>query len=122
MRQLPKLLIAGGLLAVIAASGAFMMLRSQGGAASAATETAAPAPLPGAIAALGRIEPQSETINLGGATTDVLADLLVRRGSSVTRGQVIGHFRGYGEAVAREKATAQQLAEARAQLAAEHAL
>jgi len=122
MRQLPKLLIAGGLLAGLAAGGGFVMLRSQGGSASAATETVAVAPLPGAIAALGRIEPQSETINLGGATTDVLAELLVTRGSPVTRGQVIGHFRGYGEAVAREKATAQQLVEARTQLTAEQAL
>jgi len=35
---------------------------------------------------------------------------------------VIGHFRGYDEAMARERAMAQQLAEARAQLAAEQAL
>jgi HlyD family secretion protein len=74
------------------------------------------------VAALGRIEPQSEMIKLGGAATDVLADLTVQRGSVVTRGQIIGHFRGFDEACAREQAVARQLSEARAQLAAEKEL
>ena len=73
----------------------------------------------GVVTALGRIQPQSEIINLGGASTDVLSDLSVRRGSSVGRGQVIGSFRGYQEAIARERSASQQLLEARANLRAE---
>jgi HlyD family secretion protein len=121
MRRASFLLIGGvGLFA--AAGTGVLMLRDQGGAAKASLAGADIAPRAAAIAALGRIEPESETLNLGGATTDVLAELTVGRGASVARGEVIGHFRGYGEAVARERATAQQLAEAKAQLVAEQVL
>ena len=74
------------------------------------------------VAALGRIEPRSEVINLGSASTDVLTDLAVGRGSPVHAGEVLGHFRGYEEAVARERTATQQLGEARAQRQTEEAL
>jgi HlyD family secretion protein len=121
MRRVPPYLLIGGVALVAVAVAGFMMLRDQGGPAKASL-TAGEAVRPAAVAALGRIEPQSETINLGGAATDVLADLAVGRGSRVTRGETIGHFRGYQEAVARERATAQQFAEAKAQLGAEQAV
>src|SRR3954469_13325164 len=121
MRRVPPYLLIGGVALVAVAVAGFMMLRDQGGPAKASL-TAGEAVRPAAVAALGRIEAQSETINLGGAATDVLADLAVGRGSRVTRGETIGHFRGYQEAVARERATAQQFAEAKAQLGAEQAV
>src|SRR3954470_3012789 len=120
MRRQTLLLLVGGC-ALAAMAGVTLLLLRPPSSASASSAGAV-APRPAAIAALGRIEPQSETVNLGGATTDVLADLTVQRGSRVARGQVIGSFRGHAEAVAREKAVAQQLAEARAQLDAEKAL
>ena len=121
MRRISPYLLVGGAALLLVAGGGALMLRDQGGPAKASL-TADRAPRAAAIAALGRIEPQSETINLGGAATDVLADLAVVRGSQVRRGETIGHFRGYDEAVARERATAQQLTEAKAQLAAEQAV
>ena len=74
------------------------------------------------VAALGRIQPRSEIISLGGASTDVLTDLTVGRGSPVHAGDVLGHFRGFAEAAARERTAVQQLGEARAQRHNEEAL
>src|SRR5258708_4243691 len=124
MRRFVKLIGIGVAIVVVAASTVFLAEHNAArpALAAASPDQTAVSSHGGAIAALGRIEPQSETINLGGATTDVLVDLAVVRGSTVARGQVIGHFRGYDEAVARAKATAQQLAEAKAQLETEMAL
>ncbi len=124
MRRHVRLVVIGGGILAAAAGAALLVGRNEVRPASAQASSgeAGASSRGAAIAALGRIEPQSETINLGGATTDVMTDLAVVRGSTVTRGQVIGHFRGYDEAVAREKAMMQQLAEAKAQLDAEKKL
>lgn len=122
-RQAQFSMIGGGIAGIAAIALLLVMWGSWKPAPASPSSGDAAAPPRGvAVAALGRIEPQSETIHLGGAPTDVIADLAVVRGSTVVRGQVIGHFRGYDEAVAREKATTAQLAEARAQLAAQQAL
>jgi HlyD family secretion protein len=56
------------------------------------------APSPGAIAALGRVEPESEIINIGAGTSPERVDsLLVGRGDSVQSGQVLGYLGGYAE-------------------------
>jgi hypothetical protein len=51
-----------------------------------------------AVAALGRIEPGSEIINLGaGISPDRLEELFVARGDVVKQGQVLARLGGYAE-------------------------
>jgi len=79
---------------------------------------AAVAPSPGAIAALGRVEPESEIINIGAGTSPERVDsLLVGRGDSVQSGQVLGYLGGYAEQIAERDMYRAQLDEARAKLA-----
>lgn len=86
------------------------------------TRAAVPPVPPAAVAALGRLEPRSQLIQLGAAGPDVLADLSVERGSRVTRGEVLGHLQSYAEACAHQALIAAQMDEARARLAAEETL
>jgi HlyD family secretion protein len=74
-----------------------------------------------AVAALGRIEPQSEIINLGaGASSpDRLEQLFVERGDRVAKGQVLGYLGGYAEQVAQQEVFKQQLEEAERRLKTE---
>ena len=72
------------------------------------------------IAALGRIEPYSEIINLGGGSSpDRLETLFVQRGDVVTKGQVLGYLGGYVEESARREMISTQLEEAKQQLKTE---
>jgi HlyD family secretion protein len=74
-------------------------------------------PLPSsAVGALGRVEPESEIVNVNAAAPDRLESLIVHRGDPVLRGQIIGYLDGYAEQVAQEKLAAAQLDEAEAQL------
>jgi HlyD family secretion protein len=71
-----------------------------------------------AVAALGRVEPRSEIINLGAGTpADRLDSLLVARGDTVKRGQPLGYLAGYAEQVAEHEYISAQLDEARRRLA-----
>jgi HlyD family secretion protein len=70
-----------------------------------------------AVGALGRVEPESEIVNVNAAAPDRLDSLLVHRGDPVSRGQIIGYLDGYAEQEAQEKLVAAQLEEAQAQLA-----
>jgi HlyD family secretion protein len=74
-----------------------------------------------AVAALGRIEPQSEIINLGAGTSspDRLEQLFVGRGDLVKKDQVLGYLGGYGEQVAQQEMFKAQLEEAKLRLATE---
>jgi HlyD family secretion protein len=75
------------------------------------------------VAALGRIEPWSEIINLAaGSTPDRLESLFVGRGDLVKKDQVLGYLGGYAEQVAQRGMFSAQLDEARARLKAEIAL
>jgi HlyD family secretion protein len=75
---------------------------------------------PLAVAALGRIEPRSETINLGaGIASDRLDSLFVERGDLVQKGQVLGYFGGYAEQMAQIDMYRAQLDEARQRLSTE---
>lgn len=71
------------------------------------------------VAALGRIEPESEIINVNVGLPDRLEALLVMRGDVVKKDQVLGYLQGYAEESARKKATAAQLEEAEERLATE---
>jgi len=68
-----------------------------------------------AVAALGRIEPQGEIINLGAGTPapDRLESLLVARGDFVKKGQVLGYLAGFAEQVAQLEVFKRQLEEAK---------
>jgi len=93
-----------------------------------ASPEAAASPAPGAhqestaIGALGRIEPESEIINIGTGTVDRLETLAVHRGDAVKKDEVLGRLQGYVAQVAERDRIAAELDEARAQLATETTL
>lgn len=69
------------------------------------------------VAALGRIEPSSEIVNLGaGLSPDRLDSLLVERGDLVKKSQVLGYLGGYAEQIAQRDVFRSQLDEARLRL------
>jgi HlyD family secretion protein len=75
---------------------------------------------PVAVAALGRIEPRSEIINLGaGIASDRLDSLFVARGDIVKKDQVLGYLGAYAEQMAQLDMYRAQLDEARKRLATE---
>jgi HlyD family secretion protein len=76
---------------------------------------------PHAVGALGRIEPQSEIINLGAgvSTPDRLESLFAARGDRVKKGQVLGYLGGYAEQVAQREMFVNQLEEAKLRLKTE---
>lgn len=95
--------------------------------ASAPAETPPAISAPTAVAALGRVEPQSEIINLGagglgGAPQDRLEALLVDRGDSVTKGQELGYLAGRTEQIAQRDYVQAQLDEAKDKLKTERAV
>lgn len=71
------------------------------------------------VAALGRIEPHSEVIDVGASSAGLLGELLVEEGQFVTRGETLGYLDSYQERVAERDEWAARLDEARAMLAAE---
>jgi HlyD family secretion protein len=72
------------------------------------------------VAALGRIEPYSEIINLGaGSPSDRLDSFLVERGDLVKKSQVLGYLGGYAEQIAQRDVFKAQLDEARLRLKTE---
>lgn len=85
-------------------------------------ESPPPQSRPEAIGALGRIEPESEIVNVGSGISDRLESLVVSRGDHVKRGEVIGYLQSYVEQVAQRDQIAAQLEEAKAQLVTETVL
>jgi HlyD family secretion protein len=72
------------------------------------------------VAALGRIEPRSEIINIGaGLSPDRLESLFVARGDLVKKDQVLGYLGGYAEQMAQRDMYRAQLEEARLRLKTE---
>lgn len=75
---------------------------------------------PLAVAALGRIEPGSEIINLGaGFSPDRLDTLFVARGDLVKKAQVLGYLGGHAEQIAQRDMYRAQLEEAKLRLKTE---
>jgi multidrug efflux pump subunit AcrA (membrane-fusion protein) len=107
------LALAFGVLASYAArSSYFASNREQPGAKGAKQ--------PVAVAALGRIEPHSEIINVGaGVSPDRLESLFVARGDLVKKDQVLGYLGGYAEQIAQRDMYRAQLEEARLRLRTE---
>ena len=104
--------LACGALAFVAGTGYFAAAREP---AAGARVQQSPS-----VAALGRIEPGSEIINLGaGLAPDRLDSLFVERGDVVEKGQVLGHLGGYSEQVAQLAVVRAQLLEARLRLKTE---
>lgn len=94
---------------------------------SAVAAASADVSAPTTVAALGRVEPQSEIINLGagglgGAPQDKLEALLVDRGDTVKEGQELGHLAGRTEQIAQRNFMRAQLEEAKAKFKTETAL
>lgn len=115
-------MVASGALGIIGLAAAVYAVYSQVHPTLASAPSDAPAlSAPTAVAALGRIEPQSEIINLGagglgGAAQDKLETLLVGRGDSVVKGQELGYLAGRAEQIAQRNYVQAQLDEAKAKL------
>jgi HlyD family secretion protein len=60
----------------------------------------------GQVGALGRIEPESEIIEVGGPADERLASLLVKEGDTVAKGQVLGYFSSHEQRAAEAQAAA----------------
>jgi HlyD family secretion protein len=52
------------------------------------------------IGALGRIEPESEIIEIGGPSDERVASLVVKEGDPVTKGQALGYFQSHEQRAA----------------------
>jgi HlyD family secretion protein len=75
---------------------------------------------PPGVAALGRIEPSSEIINVSaGFSPDRLESLFVARGDLVKKDQVLGYLGGYAEQIALRDMYRAQLGEAKLRLKTE---
>lgn len=78
---------------------------------------------PSGVVALGRIEPVSEIISLGGGVApDRLELLLVSRGDPVRKGDILGYLGSYAEQIAQRDYYKAQLDEAERRLKAQISL
>src|SRR5262249_663024 len=73
------------------------------------------------IAALGRLEPQGETIDIGAPLNDRLGRLLVQQGQDVEAGDILAYLDSYAERLAERNYAEHQLRDAQARYAAETA-
>jgi HlyD family secretion protein len=74
------------------------------------------------VVALGRVEPASRVINVATAESGRIDRLEVQKGDRVEQGQILAYLDTYDVRRAERDVAASQLAEARAQLAAETTL
>ncbi|MEL6230252.1 MAG: efflux RND transporter periplasmic adaptor subunit [Cyanobacteria bacterium J06627_3] len=110
-------------LLLLAGSASLLALRSVRQSRQAAIEEAAkPPPARVDVAALGRIEPKSEVIDIAAAETGVLARMLVAEGTQVEAGQILAELDMYDVRKAERDYAASQLTEAQQTLAAERNL
>ncbi|MEM1252402.1 MAG: efflux RND transporter periplasmic adaptor subunit [Cyanobacteria bacterium P01_H01_bin.21] len=104
-------------------SASLLALRSVSQSRQAALEEAAkPPPERVDVAALGRIEPKSEVIDVAAPETGILGKLLVDEGVQVESGQVLAELDMYEIRKAERDYAASQLVEARQTLEAESGL
>src|SRR5262249_13374229 len=71
------------------------------------------------VAALGRLEPQGETIDIGAPVNDRLGRLLVQQGQDVEAGDILAYLESYAERLAERNYAESQLHDAEARHAAE---
>ncbi len=71
------------------------------------------------IAARGRLEPQSETIDIGAPSDDRLDQLLVTEGHQVEAGSALAYLESYAERLAEKNYAQSRLQDAETRLAAE---
>lgn len=110
----------GIVLLLLAGGASLLALRSIRQSRQAALEEAAkPPPERVDVAALGRIEPKNEVIDIAAAETGVLARVLVDEGGQVEAGQVLAELDMYEVRKAERDFAASQLAEAQQKLDAE---
>lgn len=76
----------------------------------------------GQVAALGRVEPRGEIINLASGIPDRLESMLVRRGEIVRKDQVLGYLQSHALEVAQRRQIAAQLEAAKLKLDTELAV
>ncbi|NEQ50114.1 MAG: HlyD family efflux transporter periplasmic adaptor subunit [Leptolyngbya sp. SIO3F4] len=89
---------------------------------AALEEAAKPPPERVDVAALGRIEPKNEVIDIAAAETGVLAKMLVEEGNQVEAGQILAELDMYEVRKAERDYAASQLTEAQKKLDAERTL
>jgi HlyD family secretion protein len=73
------------------------------------------------VAALGRLEPEGQVIDVGAPAGDRLGRLLIEEGQMVQAGEVLGYLETYGERRAEKEWIASQVREAQIRLEAETA-
>ncbi len=71
------------------------------------------------VAAVGRLTPRGDVIEIGGLMGDRLGRLIVDEGDQVCRGQLLGYLDSYKERLAEKEAIEAQLVEAQDRLKAE---
>ena len=96
----------------------FGLLRILGRQPAAPIEAASPLPQRVEVVALGRIEPQSEVIRVGGPTGERIQRLQVKQGDRVKVGDILAYLESYGERKAERDYAASQLNEAERRLQA----
>ena len=112
-----------GIALLLAGGASLWALRSVRQSRQAALEEAAkPPPQRIDVAALGRIEPKNEVIDIAAAETGVLARMLVDEGDQVEVGQVLAELDTYEVRKAERDYAASQLAESEQKLSAEQGL
>jgi HlyD family secretion protein len=110
--------LVGGAIAIALLGFGFARLLT---ASSGNDREAAPAMVPEQtkVAALGRLEPRGEVLNLSGPTGERLGRLLVKQGDWVHRGAALAYLEIHAERQAERDLAASELAEAEAKLGAE---
>lgn len=119
-RRVSLLAAAAVTLTVVVLVVAIMVSRSMTSPADAARRGGAPAMAQ--VAALGRIEPRGEVINLASGIPDRLEAMLVQRGEIVAKGQILAYLQSHAMEVAQRSQFAAQLAAAKVKLESETAV
>ncbi len=110
--------IAGGILALgLLGFGVVRLVQIQSARERAAEEVSEPQRV--AVAALGRLEPESEVFRISGPTGERVGKLEIEEGDIVTAGQPLAYLESYEERLAERNYAAAQLEEAQQRFNAE---
>jgi HlyD family secretion protein len=115
----PSLWIALAALLAVGAASAIAVRNVMESRQLAQEQAELPPPKQVKVVALGRIEPASRVIEVAASDAGRIDTLLVEKGDVVTEGQALAYLDRYGVRKAERDVAASELAEARAQLAAE---